>query len=1238
MGSKRATTINQRHFKVKAHADIDNEACLASLWIEIPDHCHLQCGYCFADTRRNQPHLTKDHLKVDEYLKMIDDFAASGGKYLGIPGNGEPFHPANRNLVRQILRRATDKGLSTTVFTTGDAIFWKMLPDKTFSECVSTEPDYALMDEMMTYDIILLVKCNSIKDDKDEEGYTIQDRLVGQSGYTQARKKAMEILINKYKLNKKERLGIVTSIMPENKDEIVKLFEYAKEKELIFDCDTILPRGRGKKFLEGKKGKIACDSSKDRISPQEYKAIYKALEEVSGENFSVCGSYVGVACDRIKHHLYIDIKGDAYPCIGCVGRKENLCLGNIRDMPIKDIWDSPIRSLLRDDYKTVVFGPCSNCYNFQVSCFSCLGRSVKKFEVHENKIVLHTKGCFNHRPRWAEWTRRCKNFIINMISDTDIPREIQDNLVESVKDLSLVHFWRDNCELTGQPYRKEGYPDILKDLSYSNINFQLASIWDIVPDKRKIKEQVKGMGTADSFKDRYNEKCNDIVRTLLPRLLLTSLKLIYEECNHDEKRNHRFTPKEDFESSNKGLIQFTNLMFYLPGEGKSRYIYRTISHNSLDPFVMALPENFGKTNGDTADKINQKVKIRNREVRLIQRWAETFERNQKAPILKHIRNLSRDLEDERTDTYELLLTKEVYNDCRVEIDRDIRHNNKSIIAIFPLLELDAIKKKVKVLHNLVCDIVEDDVKWKNICNDISNKVFIDSGDIFNNLKNKYMSFANNAFYKYGEITKEDQNEILNAITRIIAINTIFFPDSSEASWCDGDIQTISDKIDWKEFHEVLCRDFYKRGFNEESCKLLACYDKVLSQKDRNIVNRRLYNPLIRLVVNHFIDADFDNGEFCEGWEKAINYFIWLSYFKEYLNVHSYFVHHPPNLSRYYSKFANIRNNENNGTSTPCGIIISSNGRLPSYTKEQIINIFNSIMVPLEELIQSIDVIEKQSSETKEMAFRNAGHIMKNRTIAPGDALSDIYDMDTQQLKTDNLEIIEQKVYYALRDTKSLFNLYQASRLWGFRSLEDLVQFYNEHSDTPELRVEKKKQFLSYEGCVDLRKVIEEVGQYCTHGAHFNNKTKQETFYTLQTIFNVPQLSIYPDLDDSLDGKCCLNHDVLSAIFYEFLLNAFNHAYLPNTTNGQNAIKRLTIDTSVIFEKPVITLTNNCDTDKRLHTSGFIEATEIPEKGIGMINSILTSIECGRIWHKRYQNDSDLDTYTVAVHLNGLRTK
>lgn len=1242
MANKKIETINQRHFKIKAHTDIDTgETSLRSLWIEIPDYCHLQCSYCFANTCRNKPHLAKNNLKVEEYLELIDEFAANGGKYLGIPGNGEPFHPANRNLVCQILKRATNKGLSTTVFTTGDAIFWNMLPGITYSECISANPDFTLIDKLITYDIILLIKCNSIMDKEDEKGFTIQDKLVGQAGYTKARKEAMKILIDKYHLNKQERLGIVTSIMPENKEEIIELVKYARKNNLIFDCDTILPRGRGKSFYESPNDTQQCDLCHEKMSHQEYKAIYKALEKESGGNFSICGSYVGVACDRIKHHLYIDIDGNAYPCIGCVDKDKKLCLGNIRNQSIKDIWNTPVRSLLRNDLRTIVYGPCSMCKNFNETCFSCLGRSVNTFEIHNDKIILHTKGCFNHSPTWDEWINRCKGFIINMITDPEIPEDIQNNLVKSVKDLSIEHFWSANCEETGQPYRNS-YPDIIKDLSYSNINFKLSSIWDIVPDIKKTKELAYGGASAETFKDNYKNTYETLVRTLLSRLLLTSLKLIYEDCNST------FTPREDFVSCEKGLVQFTNLMFYLPGEGKSRYTYRTISQNSLDPFVMALPENVSIINKKAEEKINQELKLRNREVRLIQRWAETFNKDKKAPILNHIRNLSRDFEDERTDTYELLLTEEIYAKTRTEIDSDIRNSNKSIIAIYPLLELDVIKKKVKLLHDMVFKIIEDDVKWKDVCKDISNKVFIEYADIFVKLKNTYMNFAEHVFYKHGEITQSNKTQIEAAIKKIIAINTIFFPEGSEASWCDGDLKNIINKIEWRDFKAILCRDFYQRESNKEQNRLLKCYNKI-NKNAQNIVKDRLYNPLIRLIVGLFIDLKPDNDLLGPEFEKAINYFIWLSYFKEYLNVNSYFVHHPPNLSRYYGKFTNVKNYKNGTDSTPCGIIVSSNGRLPAITKDQITNIFNSIMNPLEELIQASYVIKRDYSVTLQNAFRNSGHTMRNRSENIGlylhheDYEPSWHKKYWQEVKqggfSDRALTEEEKDYHlSWLAAKTFPETCMVLELWGF---QDLNSFWYGWPENPD----KKKRFFDYSGvdgevkglfnvCCALATIKKPI--------ELGNETEMCSVYVLPRFDkSLVSVTLKPVLEDpQLNSKCRLNRALLEAIFFEIFRNIAEYGIANKRVEKDRNAGRCIIEAGISVRQTDgenwINIWNyaNPPMKDKWNTDGYLSIEGDAGKGIGLISNVLTQLDLGKIEIRRFTTKNGY-IYSTAIWLKGL---
>ncbi|MGB7511797.1 MAG: SPASM domain-containing protein, partial [Pelodictyon phaeoclathratiforme] len=351
-------------------------------------------------------------MNVDEYLRLLNDFKDSGGQFLGIPGNGEPFHPSNRDLVMRILRHANSLGLRTTVFTTGETLFWEMRSNRTYAKNVGAEPDFAIMEELIGLDVILLIKCNSLKHD-------VQDDLVAQPGYTDARTMAMQWLMEKYSLNsdkENRRLGIVTSIMPENQDEIVDLYRYAETNNLIFDCDTILPQGRGQSFI--KPG--------HSLSDQECRAIYQTLDSISEEHLSTGGSYVGVACDRIKHHLYIDICGNAYTCIGCVGRGQDLVLGNIRKQSLVDIWNNTIRVQMRDNLDKIVLGTCSYCENFQVSCWTCLGRSVERFEFKDGKIILHTRGCFNHRPDWNRWLLQCDRLTRTRLSE--VPAAIRSQV------------------------------------------------------------------------------------------------------------------------------------------------------------------------------------------------------------------------------------------------------------------------------------------------------------------------------------------------------------------------------------------------------------------------------------------------------------------------------------------------------------------------------------------------------------------------------------------------------------------------------------------------------------------------------------------------------------------------------------------------------------------------------------------------------------------------------------------
>lgn len=347
---------------------------LRSMWIEIPGWCDLYCPYCFAATCK----IDRDpnNLTTDEYKKIIDSFAKAGGENIGIPGSGEPFHKddqvgvSNCKLVLDILEHCKKHGICLTIFTTGHWI------------------DKALAEHLLKYDIVLLIKCNSLNAD-------IQNSLVGNPSHLNYSKERDHVLLqlmamgfNKPAFGKQTRLGIVTSVMNANKEELPLLLKFARRHNLIFDCDTILERGRGKSFDE--QGGSPNDS--------EMIEIFKNLQHIDANKFNnfwdISRSYIGTCCDRFKHHIYISKTGDIHPCVGAI----TVSLGNIRSSSLIECWEHPAMKVIRNHiYK----GKCSECQNFSdQTCYSCLGRctvNLDESQIQKDGFV-QTTGCWNHRP------------------------------------------------------------------------------------------------------------------------------------------------------------------------------------------------------------------------------------------------------------------------------------------------------------------------------------------------------------------------------------------------------------------------------------------------------------------------------------------------------------------------------------------------------------------------------------------------------------------------------------------------------------------------------------------------------------------------------------------------------------------------------------------------------------------------------------------------------------------------
>jgi len=179
-----------------------------------------------------------------------------------------------------------------------------------------------------------------------------------------------------------------------NFKEIAFLLAYARTNNIIFDVDSVLERGRGSSCKLGPK------DEKMKAKFQELQTIDK---EVFGYDWGVNTTYVGVACERPRRHLYINYTGEIRPCIGATGVK----LGNVKDTKLVEAWESPEMEIIRGKrYCGKCVDKCANYAEVDKRtgnplCNSCLGRSTEELT---NETLLKygkvkTIGCWNFRER-----------------------------------------------------------------------------------------------------------------------------------------------------------------------------------------------------------------------------------------------------------------------------------------------------------------------------------------------------------------------------------------------------------------------------------------------------------------------------------------------------------------------------------------------------------------------------------------------------------------------------------------------------------------------------------------------------------------------------------------------------------------------------------------------------------------------------------------------------------------------
>lgn len=881
--SNKLSIINLHHGEhAVSHLDLKAGKELKSLWFEIPEFCHLFCDYCFASTNSNNIRNTiskkcDKYLKWDEYEKLLIDFAAAGGEFIGIPGRGEPFHPNNLELTKKIILLAQKLELKTTIFTTGETIFFKPKYSEKNVLSLNNDPDFELMNFLLDKDLVILIKWNSDNED-------IQDRIVHTKNYTKLRERALDLLIkNNFNQEHKPKLGIVTSILKDNINEIVGLYrKYKKEKGLIFDCDTILPRGRGEQYF----------NRDDNLTHNQLSEVFNKLKNEGAILTCQGGTYVGEPCDRILHHLYVELKGNVYPCIGCFENHNNreFYLGNIKQSSISELWNHPKRKKLREQTREVFTGACFNCQNFEDNnCYSCLGRCVSSVDSGENDLLIDTHGCTNHRPKLVPWINTSTDyirkilsfeesklvlntnlenlwrpnqniaFVLNQLSEKDKFNEIQ-------KIINVDDAHNNDLYKPGEVFKKVPVKrfSLKKHFRYSDLDFPSNKVWDF------IKFPIHTFEDPDKFNDNKRSKLiKELSKSFLSNIFLPSIKLLFDKYDRDEN------------------ILLCNLLFY--DNRNQKYFYRTISKNEAE--------------GDIGFDISL----------ILFRWAEDidgynyFSDHSKGKIY----NLSSTFRNEFYRDYELILNKPT--DYQLQYSQE----QTNVFLLYQLINCPLVDVKAKDLDRYLMNLVDDlNSEWDIIKGFLNSSIFNDLTEVEKKkLKNFYEKLNNVTFYNKDDIINENP-ALLNAVKEFIRSNI--------------KIRNLKDNYKVK-----LEQDLYK-------CTTISQINTVLLKEDDfKKSNKSLWDFTKLLEYN------------CAG---ILNYLIFLRFLNYKFNINNYFLTHSTNFKASSFVDEKLSDESVFGEITqPSGILLCSKRPLCRELKSEIEIFLSNILQPFDEFYYNLNI-------------------------------------------------------------------------------------------------------------------------------------------------------------------------------------------------------------------------------------------------------------------------------------------
>lgn len=268
--------------------------------------CNHRCIFCAVDYMEYKPTI----LDADLLLKNIKIMAKGGVKSIIYAGEGEPMVNPR---AAEIIRKTKESGIDAAMSTNG-VLFTKERVDEALGSLTWVRYSIAgATDE--TYEKIHQCKKGDLKRALDNMEYAVKVKKDNNLDTT---------------------LGAQLLLLPENRDEVVKLAKIIKE--IGFDYFTVKPFSQH----PSSKAKLQVDYSEAeevrtelyQLQTDDFNIFFRSK---SIENLGIEKPYHD--CCGLNFMAYMDSKGEVFPCIVFMGNPDYM-YGNINDKDFNEIWES----------------------------------------------------------------------------------------------------------------------------------------------------------------------------------------------------------------------------------------------------------------------------------------------------------------------------------------------------------------------------------------------------------------------------------------------------------------------------------------------------------------------------------------------------------------------------------------------------------------------------------------------------------------------------------------------------------------------------------------------------------------------------------------------------------------------------------------------------------------------------------------------------------------------------------